>query len=75
MKSLKKFFLLIAVTAFSIGIFAQPMPPEDFGNNEDVEIQGGGAPIQGGLAILIGLSMAYAGFRSIQRRKDKENQL
>ncbi len=72
MKSFKRNILLLMFAIFSSGLFAQPMPPEEFGDNQDVQAQGGGAPIQGGLAILVGLSMAYAGFRSILRHKDKE---
>jgi hypothetical protein len=56
----------------SPNIHAQSDPPPDHGSSTDQA--GGGAPIGGGLFILLGLGAAYAG-KKIYQYKKQENDL
>lgn len=72
----KKIFIpLILSLMFSISVFAGDPPPvggdptSDPGNAIGA---GGGAPIGSGLALVIGLGMAYAGRKTFQLQKEEE---
>ncbi len=64
MKKLFKFFIVLAFLVmpfFSTQVTAggQPPPPPDPGSEGDQDPYGGGAPIGGGLLILLSLSGGY----------------
>ena len=67
----KKIFLLIIVLIFNVIAFAQdPPPPPGGGPTADPPL-GGGAPIGGGLFILLGLGAAYGGKKIYDLKKKK----
>ncbi|MBE9480665.1 MAG: hypothetical protein IMY69_03095 [Bacteroidetes bacterium] len=78
MKKFNKILLIVLITvAFtSVDIFAQgpgPPPPPDhssIGNQNK-----GGAPIGGGLFILLGLGAAYGGFKGYKFYKKKNKSM
>jgi hypothetical protein len=78
MKKINKILLIVLITvAFtSVDIFAQgpgPPPPPDhssIGNQNK-----GGAPIGGGLFILLGLGVAYGGFKGYKFYKKKNKSM
>ncbi len=64
--------LLFVSTAFNVS--AQPPPPPSSGTNGDTnKLNGGGAPIGGGLFILLGLGAAYGGRKVYNLRKELED--
>ncbi len=74
---MKKIILTIAIVLGGLGVFAQPTPPTGStghtgaGQNGPI---GGGAPIDGGLSILLLMSVAYGAKRTIQIiKKDSQN--
>ena len=73
---MKKIKLLIASIFFimlSTGVMAQPPdPPEGHGEGDD-ELPGGGAPIGGGLFMLLGLGVAYGG-RKFYKMKEQSTE-
>lgn len=74
MKKLHKFLLivLISLTVTSVDILAQDSPPPPpVGGHGSSGNQESGAPIGGGLFILLGLGAAYGGKKIYDLRKDK----
>lgn len=75
MNLLKKITLAILIImglTFTVDSFAQgtpPPPPGEHGTSGNSE-SGGGAPIGGGLFILIGLGAVYGGKKLYQIRKE-----
>jgi len=68
---MKKFFIILSL-AFSLifwsnQVFAQSNPPADHGAPGNQS--GGGAPIGGGLFILLGLGAAYGGKKVYDMKK------
>jgi hypothetical protein len=63
--------LIIFTFAFATPLLSQgpPNPPAD--PSVGGEIVGGGAPIDGGLGILLGMGMIYGGFKSRQNKVKK----
>jgi|FLOH01.1.fsa_nt_gi hypothetical protein len=61
------FFLSISVS----GISQPPPPPPTGSNTQGNKLNGGGAPIGGGLFILLGLAAAYGGRKLYNTRKEK----
>ena len=61
------FILLFALASPSF-VHAQPGPPSQ-GNNGNQEPQGGGAPIGGGVFILMGLAAVYGGWKLRQEEE------
>ncbi len=59
------FFLSISVS----GIAQPPPPPPGGSNTQGNKLDGGGAPIGGGLFILLGLAAAYGGRKIYNLRK------
>lgn len=62
---MKKIVIVLAITTSitSIKLFSQPPPPPSDHNltGNQAADTGGGAPIEGGLFILLGLGAAYGG--------------
>ena len=73
MKKTYKILLIILITvAFtSVDIFAQVPPPPPPDHNSQGNVPGGGAPIGGGLFIMLGLGAAYGGKKIYEIRKKK----
>ena len=68
MKKLKFLFgLVLLLTLFSSNSFGQASPPSDHGTTTNQS--GGGAPIGGGLFILLGLGAAYGGKKVYDMKK------
>ena len=68
-----KKYIILFVLMFSLlfstnGTLAQSTPPANHGISENQS--GGGAPIGGGLFILLGLSAAYGGKKIYNHRKN-----
>lgn len=49
-----------------------PPPPGDHGGDQNVPANGGGAPIGGGIAILLTLGAAWGGKKVYQAYKNEE---
>jgi hypothetical protein len=61
------FVLMFSLLFWTNETFAQSAPPANHGAVEDQA--GGGAPIGGGLFILLGLGVAYGGKKLYDKRK------
>lgn len=64
MKKVKfyKFLIIVLFSLFSITSFGQMLEPDDPGGDPIGEDPlGGGAPVDGGILILIGMGIAYGG--------------
>ena len=65
MKNIIKLIAVLFLTLGSYTVSAQPPDPPDNGNgsggSQSDKLDGGGAPIGGGLFVLLGLSAAYGG--------------
>ena len=59
MKKIKYIFASLLV-AFTLNVFSQPDPPGNHGSGND-QNPGGGAPIGGGIIILLSLGAVYGG--------------
>ncbi len=70
MKKISIIITLAAALTLSINSFAQapPPPPPDHGSTGNQN--GGNAPIGSGLAILMGLGLAYGGKKLYDSRKE-----
>ena len=73
---MKKYLLTIlmalTLTLWTGNAFSQsvPPPPSSHGATGNQEANGGGAPIGGGLFILLGLGAAYGGKKLYDNRKE-----
>jgi len=68
--------ILITVASFiTTNVKADDPPPPPPGHEETGNVPGGGAPIGGGLFILLGLGAAYGGFRGYRFYQKKEKNL
>ena len=67
---MKKAILTIAIVLGSICLYAQPIPPPS-GNGLNGNQPGGGAPIDGGLSILLAMGAAY-GASKLYKLKEEE---
>jgi len=70
MKKLIKFFFIISFLSFGVLVFADPPAPP--GNPSDAGGVPVGAPIDGGLGILLAMGAAYGGKKLYKARKDKK---
>ena len=70
---MKKLILTAFIAFMSIGMYAQPVPPPNTGGSGGHGLSGNqqGAPLDGGLSILIALGAAY-GAKKVYRFKNKE---
>ncbi len=72
---MKKLILTAFIAFMSMGMYAQPVPPPNSGGTGGGHGLNGsqpvGAPIDGGLSILIALGAAY-GAKKVYRFKNKE---
>ena len=67
---MKKFILIVFIAISSIVLYAQPVPPPN--NGHGLSGDQNGAPLDGGLSILLILGAAYGGkkaFRQISLRQ------
>ncbi len=65
---MKKFIFTLFIAMFSLGIFAQPIPPPiNHGSTGDQQ----GAPLDGGISILMLLGAAY-GAKKVHKLNAKE---
>ena len=75
MKKISKVIAVLMLTAGSFTVSAQPPPPPNGGpgggGGDTEDALGGGAPIGGGLFILLGLGAAYGG-RKLYQLKAKD---
>lgn len=74
MKKLQKVLLVVMIITISISvnIYSQPPPPPSSGHGSSTnQAPGEGAPIGGGLFILLGLGAAYGGKKLYDLRKEK----
>ena len=67
-------FILMLLAGLQLGtnsLHAQtaPNPPANHGSGSNQSPAGGGAPVGGGLLILVGMGAAYGGKRLYDRRK------
>jgi len=70
---MKTFKILISGLFFiflSLGVFAQPDPPDGHGGDTDVPA-GGGAALSGGIFLLLALGAGYGGKKVYDMRKKK----
>ena len=75
-KALTISLLITAATLITSNVKADdPLPPPPPGHGETGNVPGGGAPIGGGLFILLGLGTAYGGFRGYKFYKKKKKSL
>ncbi len=71
-KYLKLLLLTLVISLFSVSVHAGTNPPDPPGHGETGDQQaGGGAPIGGGLFILLGLGAAYGGRKLYQMKTEK----
>ncbi len=68
-KYMKKIIITIAIFFGSIYMYAQPIPPPSQ-NGQNGNQPGGGAPIDGGLSILLLMGAAYGTKKTIQIIKE-----
>ena len=78
MKTIKMVFILLAI--FALPIVCLPDPPGPPGSGKDGSTQGGGqipvgAPIDGGLGILLALGLGYGGKKLYNARKSKQENI
>ncbi len=69
---MKKIILTVLIAFSSIGLFAQPVPPPTTGGGHGLSGDQNGAPLDGGLSILLLLSAAYGGKKAYRMRKSEE---
>lgn len=69
---MKKIILTIAIVLGSLAGFSQPVPPPgSHGQNGNQNPAGGGAPIDGGLSILLAMGAIYAATKVYQMKIKK----
>lgn len=74
----KKITIIIAVVFLSLSgtkVFSQPLPPGfPDGHGQPTDQPGGGAPIDGGLSMLLLMGVAYGTKKTIEiMKKDSQN--
>ena len=69
-----KYIIACLLIAFTLNVFSQPNPPGNHGSGNN-EAPGGGAPIGGGLLILLGLGAVYGGKKLYNLRVDNSKKL
>ena len=72
MKKARNLLLILALTSLSLTLFAQdppPPPPATHGGTGNQNPKG--APIDGGLGILLALGAAYGGYKIYKFQKEK----
>ncbi|MCX6267697.1 MAG: hypothetical protein NTW16_10120 [Bacteroidetes bacterium] len=78
MKTIKTVFILLAI--FALPLVSLPDPPGPPGSGTAGSTQGGGqvpvgAPIDGGLGILLALGLGYGGKKLYNARKSKQENM
>ena len=63
---MKKIILTIAIVLGSLAGFSQPVPPPGSHGQDGNQQPGGGAPIDGGLSILLAMGAIYAASKVYQ---------
>lgn len=64
--------LLVAIfLCLTYAIHAQPPDPNDGNNTSGNKLNGGGAPIGGGLFILLSLGVVYGGKKLYEMKKER----
>lgn len=73
-KTIFQLLLTLSLIFFAGIIFAQspPLPPPPSEHGSDTNDTGGGAPIGGGIGILLTLGAAYGGKKIYKAWKDKD---
>jgi hypothetical protein len=66
---MKKLILTVIIAISSITIFAQPLPPTGANHGNHGNQPGNGAPLDGGLSVLILLGAAYGGKKMYSFKK------
>jgi hypothetical protein len=69
---MKKAILTIAIVLGSICLYAQPVPPPSGNGLNGNQPAGGGAPIDGGLSILLALGAAYGASKLYKVKEEEE---
>ncbi len=69
-KYILKAFAILLFVGISYPVYAPPPPPDPIGNIQGNKL-GGGAPIGGGLFILLGLGAAYGGKKIYDMKKEE----
>jgi hypothetical protein len=75
-KHIQCIFVILFFLGFAYGSYCQaPPPPPDGGSNtQNNKLDGRGAPIDGGLGILLALGGAYGARKIYKMRKEKKEQ-
>ena len=68
---MKKVVLFITLIMINMSIYSQPIPSGGQGHGTTGNQPGGGAPIDGGLSILLVLSIAYVAKKKLLTIKSK----
>ncbi|MBU1370282.1 MAG: hypothetical protein KJ578_12775 [Bacteroidetes bacterium] len=68
------FLLSISFGASQLSAQAPPPPPDGHGGTGNAPAEGGGAPIGGGLGILLALGAAYGGRKVYRAWKDQQEE-
>jgi len=71
MKKARNLVLILALASLSLTLFAQNPPPPPANHGETGNQDPRGAPIDGGLGILLALGAAYGGYKIYKFKKDK----
>jgi hypothetical protein len=69
MKKAVQILAIVLVILIPVILTAQPFPPEPYSNGQGVNPVGGGAPIGGGLLILLSLAIGYGSKKIYDIRK------
>ena len=75
MKTIKLIITGIFLTVFSLGVFAQsdsPPDPPGHGETGDITPPGGGAPVSGGILILLGLGAVYGAKKTFELTQEEK---
>ena len=74
MRKLNRFWMLITVVMITVVAYAQDVPPPPPPANHGNEGNSQGAPIDGGLGILLALGAAYGGKKVYHLWKDQQKE-
>ena len=75
LKTLTITLLIVGATLITLNAKADAPPPPPPEHGETGNVPGGGAPIGGGLFILLGLGAAYGGKKIYEMRKKLNSQI